>query len=125
MREVKSGLDGYGRAVGLPTEDILVRNVTVASGTLGGFALGSEMSGGLRNITVVHIGCVGGACLGMASWLPRGVFLPSTAWICECVAAVASPSHCARPFMINNTATETAHVCDKLLAPPQALPSQC
>ncbi|MEV6109261.1 glycoside hydrolase family 28 protein [Streptomyces sp. NPDC051940] len=46
---VKSGRDEDGLRVGVPSENIVVRNC-VFSGRWGGIAVGSEMSGGARNI---------------------------------------------------------------------------
>jgi DNA sulfur modification protein DndE len=48
---IKSGRDEEGRKRGIPTEDVIVRNSTVFHGH-GGFVIGSEMSGGARNIFV-------------------------------------------------------------------------
>jgi len=48
---IKSGLDGYGLNLGIPTENVLIRNITCGEGGRCGFAIGSEMSGGVRNIT--------------------------------------------------------------------------
>ena len=48
---IKSGLDGFGLNLAVPTENVLIRNITCLAGGRGGFAIGSEMSGGLRNIT--------------------------------------------------------------------------
>jgi len=48
---IKSGLNGFGLNLGIPTENVVIRNITCAEGGRGGFAIGSEMSGGLRNIT--------------------------------------------------------------------------
>ena len=48
---IKSGLNGFGLNLGVPTENVLIRNITCPKGGRGGFALGSEMSGGMRNIT--------------------------------------------------------------------------
>ena len=48
---IKSGLNGFGLNLGVPTEDVVVRNITCAKGGRCGFAIGSEMSGGLRNVT--------------------------------------------------------------------------
>lgn len=48
---IKSGLNGFGLNLGIPTEDVLIRNITCTEGGRGGFAIGSEMSGGMRNIT--------------------------------------------------------------------------
>jgi polygalacturonase len=48
---MKSGLDGYGMNLAIPTEDVLVRNVSCDPASRCGFAIGSEMSGGVRNVT--------------------------------------------------------------------------
>lgn len=48
---IKSGLNGFGLNLAIPTENVLIRNITTAKGGRGGFAIGSEMSGGLRNVT--------------------------------------------------------------------------
>jgi DNA sulfur modification protein DndE len=48
---IKSGRDEEGRKRGVPTENIIVRNCTVFHGH-GGFVIGSEMSGGVRNLFV-------------------------------------------------------------------------
>jgi polygalacturonase len=48
---IKSGKDEYGRKRGRPTEDVLVVDNIVYHGH-GGFTVGSEMSGGVRNILV-------------------------------------------------------------------------
>jgi DNA sulfur modification protein DndE len=48
---IKSGRDEEGRKRGVPTEDVIVRHCTVFHGH-GGFVVGSEMSGGARNIFV-------------------------------------------------------------------------
>jgi polygalacturonase len=48
---IKSGKDEYGRALGRPTEDVFVTDNVVYHGH-GGFTVGSEMSGGVRNILV-------------------------------------------------------------------------
>jgi len=48
---IKSGRDEEGRKRGVATEDVIVRNSTVFHGH-GGFVVGSEMSGGARNIFV-------------------------------------------------------------------------
>lgn len=48
---IKSGRDEEGRKRGMPTEDVLIRNCTVYHAH-GGFVIGSEMSGGARNIYV-------------------------------------------------------------------------
>ena len=48
---LKSGKDWFGRHVGRPTENVLIENC-VSSSPDGAIVFGSEMSGGLRNITV-------------------------------------------------------------------------
>jgi polygalacturonase len=48
---LKSGKDAEGRKRGRPTENVIVNNCTVFQGH-GGFVVGSEMSGGVRNIFV-------------------------------------------------------------------------
>lgn len=48
---IKSGRDEEGRKRGVPTEDVIVQHSTVFHGH-GGFVIGSEMSGGARNIFV-------------------------------------------------------------------------
>jgi len=48
---IKSGKDEYGRRRGRPTEDVVIVDNIVYHGH-GGFTVGSEMSGGVRNILV-------------------------------------------------------------------------
>lgn len=48
---IKSGRDKAGRDRGMPTENLVVRNCTVYHAH-GGFVIGSEMSGGAKNIFV-------------------------------------------------------------------------
>ena len=48
---IKSGKDADGRHRGEPCENVLVKNNTVLHGH-GGFVVGSEMSGGVRNVYV-------------------------------------------------------------------------
>ena len=48
---LKSGKDAAGRRIGVPTEDVLVENCVVYHAH-GGFTIGSEMSGGVRNVRV-------------------------------------------------------------------------
>lgn len=50
---IKSGYNEDGRRVGIPCENILISNCTFAHGH-GGVAIGSEMSGSVRNVTVVN-----------------------------------------------------------------------
>jgi len=48
---MKSGKDTEGRLRAMPVEDVLIRRCTVYNGH-GGFVIGSEMSGGVRRVTV-------------------------------------------------------------------------
>jgi len=48
---IKSGKDEEGRRRGIPTENLIVHNCKVFKAH-GGFVVGSEMSGGVRNISV-------------------------------------------------------------------------
>jgi polygalacturonase len=48
---IKSGKDEDGRRRGIPTENLIVDNCKVFNGH-GGFVVGSEMSGGVKNISV-------------------------------------------------------------------------
>ncbi|WP_338875533.1 glycoside hydrolase family 28 protein [Spirosoma sp. SC4-14] len=50
---IKSGKDEEGRKRGMPTENGIIRNNNVYNGH-GGFVVGSEMSGGARNIFVYN-----------------------------------------------------------------------
>lgn len=49
---IKSGRDQDGWRVGLPSEDIVIRNCRFSGDTGGGVAIGSEMSGGVRRVYV-------------------------------------------------------------------------
>lgn len=49
---LKSGRDQDGWRVGVPTEDVVIRGCTYRGHAGGGLAIGSEMSGGVRNIFV-------------------------------------------------------------------------
>ena len=48
---IKSGKNEEGRKRGMPCQNVIVRNNTVLHGH-GGFTVGSEMSGGVKNIYV-------------------------------------------------------------------------
>ena len=48
---IKSGRNADGRRIGVPSENIIVRGCTMKDGH-GGVVLGSEMSGGIRNVFV-------------------------------------------------------------------------
>ncbi|SKB58352.1 Glycosyl hydrolases family 28 [Parapedobacter luteus] len=55
---VKSGKGTHGRQLGMPTENLWVRNCTVFHAH-GGFVVGSEMSGGARNLYVSGLTFIG------------------------------------------------------------------
>jgi polygalacturonase len=55
---IKSGRDEEGRKRGRPTENVIVRDDIVYRAH-GGFVIGSEMSGGARNIFVSHCSFIG------------------------------------------------------------------
>jgi len=55
---IKSGRDEEGRIRGVPTENIIVQNSTVFHGH-GGFVIGSEMSGGVKNLYIKNCNFLG------------------------------------------------------------------
>lgn len=55
---IKSGRDEDGRKRGMPTENMIVRNCTVYHAH-GGFVIGSEMSGGAKNLFVSNCTFIG------------------------------------------------------------------
>lgn len=55
---IKSGRDEEGRRRGIPTENVIVQNCTVYHAH-GGFVIGSEMSGGARNLFVSNCSFIG------------------------------------------------------------------
>ncbi len=55
---IKSGKDAPGRRIGVPCEDVLVEGCTVYHAH-GGFTIGSEMSGGVRNFRVDNCTFIG------------------------------------------------------------------
>lgn len=48
---LKSGRDEFGRKRGVPTENVIIKDCKVYQAH-GGFVIGSEMSGGVKNIFV-------------------------------------------------------------------------
>ena len=67
---IKSGMNESGRRIGVPTEDVLIENCTVYEGH-GGFTIGSEMSGGVRNVLVRNCTFIGTA-IGLRFKTARG-----------------------------------------------------
>lgn len=71
---IKSGWDCFGRAFGMPSRNILIRNVTaVLTGDddAAGVAIGSEMSGGVVNVTIED-------CLFGRDLFASGVYIKSS-----------------------------------------------
>ncbi|GJZ42016.1 probable polygalacturonase [Tanacetum coccineum] len=52
---IKSGWDQYGVAYGKPSKNILIRNLVVQSMVSAGISIGSEMSGGVSNVTIENV----------------------------------------------------------------------
>jgi polygalacturonase len=67
---MKSGRDAEGRKRGIPAENIIIRGCTVYS-SHGGFVIGSEMSGGAKNIYVSNCTFIG-ADIGLRFKTTRG-----------------------------------------------------
>jgi len=57
---LKSGLNEEGRRIGRPTENVVVRRCVTRTGH-GGFVIGSDMSGGVRNVLVYDCDFLGTA----------------------------------------------------------------
>lgn len=55
---IKSGRDQDGWRVGQPTENVIVRNCTFVSDRANGMCIGSEISGGVRNVFVENINII-------------------------------------------------------------------
>ncbi len=67
---MKSGRDAEGRKRGIPTENVTITGCTVYH-SHGGFVIGSEMSGGVRNVTVTNCTFIG-ADIGLRFKTARG-----------------------------------------------------
>jgi hypothetical protein len=67
---IKSGRDAEGRKRAMPTENVIIRGCTVYA-SHGGFVIGSEMSGGARNIYVSNCTFIG-ADIGLRFKTTRG-----------------------------------------------------
>ncbi|MBA0835742.1 hypothetical protein Goarm_008004 [Gossypium armourianum] len=52
---IKSGWDQYGIAYERPSRNILIRNLIIRSMVSAGISIGSEMSGGVSNVTVENV----------------------------------------------------------------------
>jgi polygalacturonase len=67
---IKSGMNESGRRLGVPTEDVLIEDCVVYEAH-GGFTIGSEMSGGVRNVLVRNCTFIG-TDLGLRFKTARG-----------------------------------------------------
>lgn len=67
---MKSGRDAEGRKRAMPTENVIIRYCTVYA-SHGGFVIGSEMSGGVRNVFVNNCTFIG-ADIGLRFKTTRG-----------------------------------------------------
>lgn len=67
---MKSGRDAEGRKRGMATEDVIIRGCTVYA-SHGGFVIGSEMSGGVKNVYVSNCTFIG-ADIGLRFKTTRG-----------------------------------------------------
>ena len=70
---IKSGLNAAGIAVGIPSANIFIRNVTTHG--RGGIAIGSEMSGGVKNVTMRDIRLLGQRGVHMKTTRGRGGYI--------------------------------------------------
>ena len=75
---IKSGMDGAGRAVGAPSSAIVVRDVTTRG--VGGFAIGSEMSGGVENVTFDNVKLLGQRGFHIKFCRGRGGYVRDINW---------------------------------------------
>jgi hypothetical protein len=70
---LKSGLNGFGLNLGIPTENVWINNITTKG--RGGFAIGSEMSGGIRNITFSNSRLLGSRSILFKPSVGRGGYI--------------------------------------------------
>ncbi|KAG7564996.1 Pectin lyase fold/virulence factor [Arabidopsis suecica] len=52
---VKSGIDQFGIATGMPTQQLSIRRLTCISPDSAGIAIGSEMSGGIKDVRIEDV----------------------------------------------------------------------
>jgi polygalacturonase len=70
---IKSGLNGFGLNLAIATENVLIENITTYG--RGGIAIGSEMSGGIRNVTVRNVRLLGQRGVIFKPSIGRGGFI--------------------------------------------------
>eukprot|EP01052_Picozoa_sp_SAG31_P020113 SAG31_NODE_1498_length_8095_cov_9.582541_4_plen_192_part_00 len=73
LQAIKSGLNAAGIAVGLPSANISIRNITTHG--RGGIAIGSEMSGGVKNVTISNVRLLGQRGVHMKTTRGRGGYI--------------------------------------------------
>lgn len=76
---IKSGLNEAGIAYGKPSENIYIENVTTYG--RGGIAMGSEMSGGIRNVTIKNVDLKGQRGIHMKTSKGRGGYFEDLTFI--------------------------------------------
>ncbi|MDP4226642.1 MAG: glycoside hydrolase family 28 protein [Bacteroidota bacterium] len=123
---IKSGKNAEGRKRGKPTEYFVISNNVVFHGH-GGFVIGSEMSGGVRNI-FVHNCCFVGTDIGLRFKSTRGrggvveniyvsgiamINIPTTAILFDMFYGGASPIPEGGAKVENNSETITKPVVDE------------
>jgi polygalacturonase len=59
---LKSGRGLNGARIGRPTEEVLIKNCTLRSRIFAGIGIGSETSGGIRNVRIKHCKFTSGSC---------------------------------------------------------------
>ena len=76
---IKSGLNARGIEFGKPSENIYIENLTTHG--RGGIALGSEMSGGIRNVTIKNVRLLGQRGVHMKTTKGRGGYFEDLTFI--------------------------------------------
>ncbi|KAG7357223.1 glycoside hydrolase family 28 domain containing protein [Nitzschia inconspicua] len=102
---LKSGLNGFGLNLAIPTENVWIDNVTTTSEGRGGLAIGSEMSGGIRNVTFRNCRLLGERGIIFKPSVGRGGYIDNIMF-----QSIASPNkvkfyvgHDGIPLMPNNS----------------------
>lgn len=108
---IKSGLNFCGREVGVPSQDITIRDCVLVEGY--GLSIGSETSGGVHNVLFQNIVCEKGIgnCMRIKSGYSRGGVISNVVYDgirlngCERGIRLAM-NHTREPYY-NETATPT------------------
>lgn len=102
---LKSGLNGFGMNLAIPTENVVIHNITTTREGRGGLAIGSEMSGGIRNITFRNCRLLGERGIIFKPSVGRGGYLDNILF-----QDISSPNkvnfyigHDGVPLMPNNS----------------------